>query len=227
MNSQVKPQRYCFRWSRQIYGRLAPVYDFVAPFLLGILPEGYTRAAEDVPSGKVLDAACGTGKLLALLGRDGDKVCVGVDISPGMLKQAHRQAPQALLVRASIDALPFRSEAFETVLETNALGVAEINPCPVLEEMVRVCATGGEIRLVDYSMPEKRTVWGRFTAWLGACLGDKPYDYGRFLLGLGCAVRAEILTGDGTIRFYRARKGREKISSMADDRPETTAGQQV
>jgi SAM-dependent methyltransferase len=69
--------------------------------------------------GPVLDLACGTGRVLVPLLRDGHTV-VGVDRSPAMLARAawraNRLGPtrrrRALLVRADLRALPFRRDTF-------------------------------------------------------------------------------------------------------------------
>ncbi|MEO8212107.1 MAG: class I SAM-dependent methyltransferase [Myxococcales bacterium] len=78
--------------------------------------------------GPILDLGCGTGRLLAPLARDGQRV-VGVDLSPAMLAAAaarvHRlpraAARRCLLVKADLRALPIRGHfplviaAFHTV----------------------------------------------------------------------------------------------------------------
>ena len=78
--------------------------------------------------GPVLDLGCGTGRLLAPLARDGQRV-VGVDLSPTMLAGAAARvrrlprtaARRCLLVKADLRALPIRGHfplviaAFHTV----------------------------------------------------------------------------------------------------------------
>ena len=65
---------------------------------------------------RILDAGCGTGRHLKLLMDSGAKT-IGLDFSQGMLEVAHRNNPEALLVRADLQhPLPFSSASFDAVL---------------------------------------------------------------------------------------------------------------
>lgn len=75
----------------------------------------FYRALADECGGPILDLACGTGRLLAPLVRDGHQV-VGLDREPAMLARASARVARlplvarrrALLVRGDLGALPFR-----------------------------------------------------------------------------------------------------------------------
>ena len=104
--------------SRVDYDAIAPVYDSqphreksldpaLASFLAG-------RGAAQAPA--LLDVACGTGnQLIANRALAPDARMVGLDGSLGMLRQAHRKAPDIAWVHADGAQLPFRAESFDFV----------------------------------------------------------------------------------------------------------------
>lgn len=65
------------------WDKFAPFYDFISPGLKGDL-EFYLKEAKKV-SGKVLEIACGTGRILLPLAKAGVDI-TGLDYSKGMLK---------------------------------------------------------------------------------------------------------------------------------------------
>ena len=183
---------------------MAVVYDRLSGAIFGINKRGYMRVALDLPVGKVLDVACGSGRLLAQMDKRAQSTRVGLDLSLNMLKQVRKRCPNALLVQGSYDALPFARGAFDAVVETNALGGVDVDAPNVLAEMVRVCNPQGEVRLADYALPQKRTFWRGVKMWFGALAGDFPHQFGRMLEDLGCAVREEALSRDGLYRYFQA-----------------------
>ena len=72
------------------------------------------------PFPDVAEVGCGTGHWLAEI-RDLAGLRAGVDRSWGMLGAARSAAPDALLVRASAERLPWHSASFDRVLCINAL----------------------------------------------------------------------------------------------------------
>lgn len=88
------------------------------------------------PGARVLEVGCGNGRLLANLSEAGN-VLVGVDRSEAMLREAIRRVPDALFVRASAEALPFRPGAFDAVLAVNVVHNLD-DPRPLLVEAGRV-----------------------------------------------------------------------------------------
>jgi ubiquinone/menaquinone biosynthesis C-methylase UbiE len=110
-----------------------------------------TRALELLPAHgrRVLDLGCGPGPLAAaLVERSG--AYVGVDFVQGMLLQAQRRHPRALLVRAT-QRLPFQEASFDAVV---ALGFLEYlrDPGAAFREMKRVVRPGG---VVVVSVPKR------------------------------------------------------------------------
>lgn len=73
------------------------------------------------PFGRGLDLCCGTGAGMRVLGPLCRERVTGVDFSAGMLAQARRAHPRAVLVQADVRALPF-AEAFDLVVSFGAFG---------------------------------------------------------------------------------------------------------
>lgn len=64
---------------------------------------------------RVLDAACGTGRMTAFLLQEGFVDVVASDISPAMMEVAQRHLPSITFHEADITSLPFDDAAFDTV----------------------------------------------------------------------------------------------------------------
>lgn len=77
---------------------------------------------------------------------------VALDIDHQALLLARKRARGALLVRASVEALPFRPEVFDVV--TSALVFCTVaHPARGFEEVRRVLRAAGEVRLLEHVRP--------------------------------------------------------------------------
>ncbi|HEV2781003.1 MAG TPA: methyltransferase domain-containing protein [Actinophytocola sp.] len=132
------------------------------------VPEGYTRWAEhydgpnpaiareqpivhgilaDLPPGRALDAACGTGRHAARLVELGHQV-VGVDATPAMLALARKKVPSADFRLGRLESLPVQDATVDLVVCALALThVPDLRP--VLAEFARVLRPGGRVVLSD------------------------------------------------------------------------------
>lgn len=80
---------------------------------------------------------------------------IALDIDRGSLLRAHRRLPRALLVQATVEALPFRDGVFDTVVSclvfcsvpTPAVGLAEVH---------RVLNPSGELMMLEHVRPAGR-----------------------------------------------------------------------
>lgn len=96
-----------------------------------------------IGSNPILDAGCGTGWLMTFLARKGFNV-IGLDISRGSLKTAHKSFSKNKAVLGSLDRIPFPDNQFGTVVLFDVLEhVKEISG--VLSEVKRVTKKGGHI----------------------------------------------------------------------------------
>lgn len=101
----------------------------------------------DLPPGRALDAACGTGRLTAVLVGRGNEV-VGVDRSDAMLAAARRKGIPARFVLGELDALPVPDRSFDLVVCGLALTHATRLDRPIAE-MARVVRNDGSVLLSD------------------------------------------------------------------------------
>jgi 2-polyprenyl-3-methyl-5-hydroxy-6-metoxy-1,4-benzoquinol methylase len=109
--------------------------------------------------GQVLDAGTGGGRLLEALAARGWSV-TGADVSEAMIELARRRVPDAKLVVAPVEHLPFGEGSFDAVA---ALGVLEFaqDLDAALAELARVLRPGGPAVV---SWPN---FGGVYTAWRG------------------------------------------------------------
>jgi SAM-dependent methyltransferase len=99
------------------------------------------EALADV-SGRVLDAGCGTGGLLAALRHRPDLQSFGIewaDAAPAAQKSA------APVVRGSINALPFANSSFDAAIAADVLCHAAVEPEIALAELRRVLRPAGRL----------------------------------------------------------------------------------
>ncbi len=135
------------------YDGVAPLYDAAFEDIRVRGPEfAYVqRALECMKPGplRVLDVGCGNGALLAALGaRLGEGV--GVDVSQGMLSQAHarQQAlPHLRFEKIHGPTLPFADGSFDVVI--SFLSFRYLDWDPALAEFERVLAPDGKLIVVD------------------------------------------------------------------------------
>lgn len=92
-------------------------------------------------SGRVLDVACGAGRLGAILPTSLD--LFGIDTSPAMLDQARAEGRYSLVVGDAF-ALPFADDSFDATVALRLLFHFP-DPGPLLAEMTRVTRPGGTV----------------------------------------------------------------------------------
>ena len=101
--------------------------------------------ALDGLSGRVLDAGCGTGGFLARL-REArpDLRPIGLEWSPLAAPRAAAKS-RAPITRGSVNALPFASASFDSVLSADVLCHGAVDPVSALAELRRVLRPGGRL----------------------------------------------------------------------------------
>jgi demethylmenaquinone methyltransferase/2-methoxy-6-polyprenyl-1,4-benzoquinol methylase len=141
---------------RQMFGVIAPQYDFVTRvFSFGMDGRWKRQAVEmaDLPERPlVLDLACGTGDFSKLAAEHRPKaITIAADLTPGMLRLA-RSGGVCNAVCADAMSLPFPDRAFDCVF----IGYGLRN-FPVLEKAVaeieRVTRPGGLLLSLDFFLP--------------------------------------------------------------------------
>ncbi len=100
-------------------------------------------------SGRVLDAGCGTGGLLARLSANPALDLHGLEYEADAARRA-AQKSGARIVCGSINALPFADASFAAVVSADVLCHAAVDPQAALAELRRILAPGG---LLILNMP--------------------------------------------------------------------------
>ncbi len=141
----------------RFFGRVAPIYDLVEPFVSEIRDKvvDFTNARN---GSKILDVATGTGNQAFAFAKKGYEV-VGVDLSEAMLKVAKKKNKYENVKFEVADAtnMPFEDNYFDVScisfgLHEMPLTIRE----KVVEEMVRVTKQKGTITIADYALPTNK-----------------------------------------------------------------------
>ncbi len=145
---------------QQMFGEIAPRYDFMNHFLSGGV-DYYWRwrtVRKVAPAGEapILDVCTGTGDLaISYLKKTGGKTqVVGADFTHDMLKLALKKNSNAALnfLEADTQQLPFADNQFQIV--SVSFGLRNVSDTKQgLKEMIRVCQPGGQVAVLEFSMP--------------------------------------------------------------------------
>lgn len=97
--------------------------------------------------GATLEVGCGTGRNLSLYPESA--AVIGSDPDPVLLRTARRRAPGIPLVAADAQALPFRDDAFRTVV-SSLVFCSVPDPGAGLDEIGRVLKPDGTLRMLEH-----------------------------------------------------------------------------
>ena len=157
---------------RRMFGQIADRYDLSNHVLsMGVDRYWRWRTVRQVPpvgSQPILDLCTGTGDLaFAYLGASRNAPVIGADFCRPMLEVALRKKRSSKagdrlgLVEADAQSLPFANDSFAVVTVAFGLrNVADTNRG--LAEMVRVCRPGGQIAVLEFSMPTRQPLRGLY-----------------------------------------------------------------
>ena len=110
------------------------------------------EAAQANSDDSVLDVACGPGLVVCAFAPH-VREATGIDVTPAMLERARKLAAEKGLSNVSwrhddVYSLPYADSSF-TIVTTRFSFHHFLDPVAVLREMVRVCAPGGRIVVID------------------------------------------------------------------------------
>jgi SAM-dependent methyltransferase len=147
-------------FERQRHDKLATSYqDFFSP-VTALAIEPLLNAVQVRRGGSLLDVATGPGSLPQEATRLG-MICVGVDLSPGMIQLAKNSGPGIEFRVADVEHLPFADTSFDAVVCNFGLGHFPY-PEASVAECVRVLKPGGRIALSWWDDPRKQRIQGLF-----------------------------------------------------------------
>jgi SAM-dependent methyltransferase len=110
------------------------------------------RAARPTRDDRLLDVACGPGLVVCAFAPH-VRAATGIDMTPAMLDRARKLAADKGVANVAwrqgdVYSLPYEDGSF-TIVTTRFSCHHFLDPAAVLREMVRVCAPGGRIIVVD------------------------------------------------------------------------------
>lgn len=145
---------------QQMFGEIAPRYDFMNHFLSGGVDYYWrwrtVRKVAPAGAAPILDVCTGTGDLaISYLKKAGGKTkVVGADFTHEMLKLALKKNKSESLsfLEADTQQLPFSDNQFQIV--SVAFGLRNVaDTRQGLKEMIRVCQPGGQVAVLEFSIP--------------------------------------------------------------------------
>jgi ubiquinone/menaquinone biosynthesis C-methylase UbiE len=137
---------------RDQFTRQATVFSTAPPITDERALEMIIEAARPGPDDTVLDVACGGGIIVCAFAPH-VRLATGIDMTPAMLERARILAAEKGVSNVAwhegdVSALPYEDGAFTIVVSRFAFHHFP-DPPAVLREMLRVCAPGGRIVVVD------------------------------------------------------------------------------
>ena len=128
------------------------------------------------PEDVVLECACGTGLLSAVIA-PGCRQLIATDYSEKMLKKAKKNCAEfdnVTFSQADISALPYADGSFDTVVAGNVIHLLD-NPMTALAELNRVCRDNGTLIIPTYMNKNEK---GKTSGFAGA-VGKAGADFKR------------------------------------------------
>lgn len=148
--------------------------------------------------GRVLEVGAGTGHNLEHYPEG--IALVATDISPRTLDRARLRAllfvPQAEVLQADVQSLPFREASFDTVVAT-CLFCSVSDPVRGLRELARVVKPEGQVLLLEHVRPENLVL---------GLLADVASPFSRRLLGPSLNRRTEANVRSAGLEFVEVRR---------------------
>lgn len=143
-----------------MFNQISKTYDRINRILsLGQDRKWRKKVAKNLPLKphlEVLDLATGTADQLIALYKEGLSIqrAVGIDMAEEMLKIGREKLPEAQLLVADAQHLPFSKESFDAT--TFSFGIRNVTyPLVALQEIHRVLKPNGRCLILEFSMPSK------------------------------------------------------------------------
>ncbi len=205
-SEEPEDKRAFTRRADRLYGRLARIYD-IAVRRLPVWRRWLDCALPHIRGLRVLALSFGTGYLLS---RYADRYeTFGADLNAAMVEVARqnlaRTGGTAHLLQANVEALPYRAESFDTVVNTMAFS-GYPDAAAALAEIRRVLKPGGRLVLIDVDYPANRNPAGTLLASLWKATGDVIRPLEATLQDAGFDVTAEEIGGFGSVHLCVAQK---------------------
>ena len=188
------------------WDNVAGVYDVFVNVINRKTHQKLKRIVSDLiePEDTVLECACGTGLLSAVIAEKCRKL-TATDFSEKMLKKAEKNCRafrNITYAQADITALSFPDGSFDKVVAGNVIHLLD-NPLTALGELNRVCKDGGMLIIPTYMNKDSKGKTNRFSDVVGKAGADFKRaftleSYRQFFLDAGYPD-AKVSLADGRI----------------------------
>jgi len=190
----------------RLYSRTARAYD-LAVKLFPVWRRWLRPALPHIRGPRVLEVSFGTGWLLTQYA--GRFEAHGVELTEPMLEIAQRNLMRAGLTAelqiGNVEALPYRDESFDTVLNTMAFsGYPDANAA--MAELHRVLKPGGRLVMIDVNYPHDANRLGTALVGFWWRSGDLIRDMHAVFGGFDLQAHDEEVGGFGSVHLYLAIK---------------------
>ena len=193
--------------ANRAYSMFALTYDRVVR-LWPTWRKWLDAALPHIQGPRVLEVSFGTGYLLTQYAAKYE--VAGIDLNPTLAVIAKRNLLASgihpKLACAKVEALPFRTGQFDSVVNTMALSAYPDGEAAI-SEMSRVLRPGGRLVLIDVNYPMTPTLIGWLFTWGWRAAGDVFRDIDELLRSSGFVHETSEIGGFGTIQLYVAEKG--------------------
>ena len=157
------------------WDRVAGVYDVFVNVINGKTHKTLRRIVADyiAPEDKVLECACGTGLLSAVIAGKCRQL-TATDFAPKMLKRAEKNCAAYSNVQfrqADILSLDFQDNSFDKVAAGNVIHLLD-EPLKALDELNRVCRPGGMLIIPTYMNRNRKGETSGFASAVGKAGAD-------------------------------------------------------
>lgn len=191
-----------------LYDALMSTWDFT----------GFSRWRQKLvgsAENRILEVGCGTGRNLPLYPEGSEVVALDPDFEA--LRRARERSPNALLVVARAEALPFPADHFQTVV-SGLVFCSVQDPAAGLAEIRRVLHPDGQLRMIEHvrhSHPALARIQdGVQPAWTWVTGGCHPNrDTETTVEHAGFTIDPEDRVARGVMRRFSARLTRPKDPS--------------
>ena len=188
------------------YSQFSRTYDFLVRHT-SLWNKWVGPAIHHIRGPRVLEISFGTGWLITQYARHFETY--GIDLNEQMIKITSRNLLAAgikiPLQRASVEALPYRSNTFDTVVNTMAFsGYPRADKA--MGEIHRVLKPGACLVLIDIGYPEDGNLAGTAIARLIEATGDILRDMGKQFTKYGFTFDHKAIGGSGSVHLYIAQK---------------------
>jgi ubiquinone/menaquinone biosynthesis C-methylase UbiE len=188
------------------WDQVAGVYDIFVNIINRKTHKKLKKIVSDLiePDDVVLECACGTGLLSAVIARN-CRLLTATDFSGNMLKKAEKNCAafhNITFTKADITALAFSDCSFDKVVAGNVIHLLD-NPMTALGELNRVCKDGGMLIIPTYMNKDSKGKTSGFAATVGKAGADFKRQftvdsYRQFFLDTGYSD-VQIMLADGRI----------------------------